>query len=350
MSVIIKKINRETDIELLVEKITREKMPNILPDSKIIIKPNICSPKSPESGVTTHHEIIKGVLNALCECKNVIIVESHTTSSDFEVNVAGWNSDFLKNYSNVKLVNLSNEKKHKKIIKGIYKSYKVEIPDILDEYDYLIDIPVLKTHIHAKISIGIKNLFGLLPLKNKSMYHLEIHDLLLAILNEFNPNLTIVDGIQGLEGQGPIFGSPAGAGILLAGENVVEVDYTGSKLVGIDPFSVKYLNLAIEKYLDLKSNTDKLPVDLCIKKFKTYPTLIYQIIDLLSKESETDLDFLLDNLDVPNQTRRNVPKLLSYFIDRDIIVYNENSKKYSLKNTRKLSELFPEINNIKKII
>jgi uncharacterized protein (DUF362 family) len=348
MSVIIKKLEKKDNIELLVEKITREKIKNLSLDSKIIIKPNICSPKSPETGVTTHHEIIKGVLNALSNFKNILIVESNTTSSNFEINVEGWNSDFLKNYPNVKLINLSNEKKIVKNIKGLKKNYKVEFAQILDNYDYLIDLPVLKTHIHAKISIGIKNLFGLLSVKNKSMYHLDIHDLLLGILSEFNPNLTIVDAIQGLEGQGPIFGTPAEAGLILVGENVVEVDYVGSKIVGINPMSVKYLNLAIKNFLNIKVNDEQIQKFRLEKRFTTYPTLIYQVINVFNQKEKINLDFLLDNLDVPDQTKNNIPNLLDSLIKKGIILYDQNSKKYILKNIDNIVELFPETKSIVK--
>lgn len=346
MSIIIENANDLTNVELLVEKITRAKLPNVSSDSKIIIKPNICAPKSPETGVTTHHEIIKGVLNALNNCKNIIVVESDTTSSDFEVNIKGWNSDFLKDYPNVRLVNLSNEKKHIKLLKGINKSYEVEIAEILEEYDYLIDLPVLKTHIHAKTSIGIKNLFGLLSAKNKSLFHIDIHDLLIGILREFKPHLTIVDAIQGLEGQGPIFGTPAGAGIILAGKNVVEVDYVGTKLIGIDPYSIKYLNFAINEFNEKKDIEFDIAQNILHKKFNTYPTLIYQVSKALNSNEEVDLQSILDNIDVPQQTKNNLPTLLNSLIERKIVKHNKISNKYSFKNIDTLVELYPETKKI----
>lgn len=346
MGITIKKVDNLKLVEKTVEKIVRSHTKALSPESKIIIKPNICAPLLPDTGVTTHHEIIRGTLNALKDFDKVYIVESNSTSSDFDVNVKGWNIDYLPDYPNTKLINLSSEETSTKCIRGLEKEYNIEFAKLLDNYDYFIDLPVLKAHIHARISIGIKNLFGLLSVKNKSQYHIYIHDLLLGLLNEFNPDLTIVDGIQALEGQGPIFGTPTGAGILLAGENVVEVDYVASKIAGIDPFTVKYLNNAINM-TDLCKKEIKLHGSIpLIKNFHTYPTLIYQLVSILNNKPGADENFILKDMEVPDQTKRNTPLLLKALCNKGMITYSEDNKGYKLADKEAFITLFPETEKI----
>lgn len=347
MGVFIKKVDDLQEVENTVKKMVESYTINLAQESKIIIKPNICAPFSPESGVTTHHEIIKGTLNALTRFKNVYIVESDTTSSDFKDNVKVWDPSFLSDYPNTSLVNLSEEKTSTRKITGLEKEYNINFADLLENYDYLINIPVLKAHIHAKISVGMKNLFGLLSVKNKSQYHLYIHDLLIALLKEFRPNLTIVDGIQALEGQGPIFGSPVGAGILMTGDDVVEVDYIASKLVGVDPFSVKYLKNAIETQLEYSIQNIEVrgnyPI---VKNFKTYPTLIYQIAYILSIHPKSNIDSILQLMDVPEQTKRNTPKLLQKLCEIGMISFDKNTGGYEVSKKEDFIKLFPETKQI----
>lgn len=347
MGVLIEKVDDLQEVENIVENIVESYTRNLAQESKIIIKPNICAPFSPESGVTTHHEIIKGALNALSRFKNVYIVESDTTSSDFKDNIKVWNPSFLSDYPNTSLVNLSEEKTSTRKITGLEKEYNIDFADLLKNFDYLINIPVLKAHIYAKISVGMKNLFGLLSVKNKSQYHLYIHDLLVALLKEFRPSLTIVDGIQALEGQGPIFGNPVGAGIFMTGDNVVEVDYIASKFIGVDPFSVKYLKNAIETQMGHSIHNIEVSGNYpTVKNFKTYPTLIYQISYILLKHPKSDVNSILRLMDVPEQTKRNTPKLLQGLCEIGMISFDKNTDGYEISKKEDFIKLFPETKHI----
>jgi len=227
MSVVIKNIIDVRDASAFAHDIIKKHFGNISKSSRVIIKPNITAPKLPCTGTTTHHEVIIGALEALSGFNNVKIVESDATSSDFEENIKGWDCSFMKNYSGVELINLSAQPTRKMTLYGLQNSYEVEIPELLFYYDILINLPVMKTHILTGVSLGIKNLFGLLPCKNKSLYHINIHDLVFAIYKRFQPDLTILDGIVGMEGMGPIFGKPANAKMILAGDDVAILDAVG---------------------------------------------------------------------------------------------------------------------------
>lgn len=117
------------------------------------------------------------------------------------------------------------------------------------ESDFLISFAKLKTHDMCKITCVLKNQFGANPRKNKSRYHKHlnkvIHDLNKARL----PDLCVVDGIIGMEEDGPITGIPKPAGILIVGNDPVSTDHTCARIMEINPNKIPYLKLAIEQKL-----------------------------------------------------------------------------------------------------
>jgi len=115
--------------------------------------------------------------------------------------------------------------------------------------DLLVSMPKMKTHHWAAATLGMKNLFGLVPGGiygwPKNILHWAgiagaIADLHRVLLRSF----TIVDGIVGMEGNGPLQGRPKAAGVIVAGQDMVAVDATCCRIMGIDPEMVRYLKLA----------------------------------------------------------------------------------------------------------
>ncbi len=312
-------------------------------NDKIIIKPNITYPKPPSTGVTTHHEIVMGVLDALQEFNNVFLVESDATSSDFGENVMGWGDDFLTDYPNAELVNLSILPRRTEKLSGNHRTYNVALPEFLMNYDILINLPVLKTHILTGVSMGMKNLFGLLPEKNKSHYHLDIHDFILAINDFFQPDLTILDGIEGLEGQGPLFGEPAKLRVVLSSTNVVAIDAIGAKMMNFNPKNIDYLNSAIKKYLGGNISQIQIKGDYFISHFRRTPLLIKQLVQLLLGPGDTTIKTIQNEINLPAQTIDNLPILLSTLVDREILGCHDKKFYFTAKGLVQLSSQFPEI-------
>ena len=92
----------------------------------------------------------------------------------------------------------------------------------------------------------MKNLFGLMPgalygWPKNVLHHHGIENSILDINASFRPQLAIVDGIVGMEGDGPIMGKPRHGGVLVMGANLPAVDATCARIMGIDPHRVRYL-------------------------------------------------------------------------------------------------------------
>jgi len=112
--------------------------------------------------------------------------------------------------------------------------------------DYLVSVAKLKTHHWAGVTLSLKNMFGVVPGScygwPKNVLHWAgIDRAILDINATVRPDFAIVDGIVGMEGNGPIQGSRKACGVLVLGDDPVAVDATCCRIVGINPLKVKYL-------------------------------------------------------------------------------------------------------------
>ncbi len=124
--------------------------------------------------------------------------------------------------------------------------------------DLLVSIPKMKTHHWAGATLSMKNLFGVVPggvygWPKNALHWAGIHESIVDLNTMFPRQFAIVDGIVGMEGNGPIQGTPKRAGALVAGCDPVAVDATCCRIMGIDPGKIGYLALAS----DLKRNIDE---------------------------------------------------------------------------------------------
>jgi uncharacterized protein (DUF362 family) len=108
----------------------------------------------------------------------------------------------------------------------------------------------LKTHTETGVTLGMKNMFGLLPDRFKARYHLRgMHNVVVDVNTVLRPALTVIDGFVGMEGRGPSGGTPVRMDLILAGTDPVATDATGCRVMGIDPHAIRYLQRAHEKGL-----------------------------------------------------------------------------------------------------
>ncbi len=122
-------------------------------------------------------------------------------------------------------------------------------PQVLQDFDWIVSMPKLKTHHWVGVTLSMKNLFGVMPSFYygwpKNVLHQQgIEGSILDINATLQPQLAIVDGIVGMDGDGPIAGNPRQVGAVVVGTNFPAVDATCARLMGIDPHRVDYLATA----------------------------------------------------------------------------------------------------------
>src|ERR1700757_3026211 len=120
------------------------------------------------------------------------------------------------------------------------------LPKTVLGVDFLVSMPKLKTHHWAGVTLSLKNMFGIVPGScygwPKNVLHWAgINRSILDINAVARPDFAIVDGILGMEGNGPTQGSPKAAGVLLFGDDPVAVDSTACRVMGLLPEKVDYL-------------------------------------------------------------------------------------------------------------
>ena len=120
------------------------------------------------------------------------------------------------------------------------------LPKTVLDCDVLINIPKMKTHVQTVVSLGIKNLHGLLPDSERLRFHRQdVHQKMVDILAHRRPSVTVVDGIWAGEGQAPLFGSALqDFNVIVAGEDVVAVDTVSAAIMGISPEEVPMIMIA----------------------------------------------------------------------------------------------------------
>ena len=127
----------------------------------------------------------------------------------------------------------------------------VYLPNTALEADLIVSLAKMKTHHWAGATLSMKNFFGLVPgsvygwPKNELHYY-GIPKSIVELNRIFRKTFAIVDGIIGMEGNGPIQGTPKQCGVLVMGSDLVAVDATCCRIMGIAPEKIEYLRMAAD--------------------------------------------------------------------------------------------------------
>ncbi len=235
MNVYIKRINNlNEDLTGLLELLSWEEV--ITPDDTVLIKPNFCTDEL-ANGVTTNLDVIRALAGVLKDRAELVVVGE--TRSNWN-NLEKW---VHRLDLGCDIVNLSKTRSH--VLESPFGSLK--LPEIIFEAK-LINLPVLKTHVLTKVTLGIKNLFGLLQNKDKDRYHDVIHELLLYLSEVVKPDLNIMDAtFSMLRRGGPTDGKVFRTDLILGSRDVVALDMAACRFYGLDPGDVRHIRLVRER-------------------------------------------------------------------------------------------------------
>jgi uncharacterized protein (DUF362 family) len=123
------------------------------------------------------------------------------------------------------------------------------LPNTVVGCDLLVSMPKMKTHHWVGATLSMKNLFGILPgavygWPKNVLHWAGIDESIVDLYNTVQRTFTIVDGISGMQGNGPIQGGAKYVGVLVAGRDLAAVDATCCRVMGIDPGRIGYLQKA----------------------------------------------------------------------------------------------------------
>jgi len=206
----------------------------------VLIKPNVVAPVPAERGVITDPVVVAGIVEFLLDhrCRIVIAESSSVAQRTASVLQMTGYVELARRYG-VELLDLEEAPR----IKRNWEYGVIALPEIAYTHSY-INVAKMKTHIGTRVSLGLKNQKGLVSHADKRRFHLQ-HDLDRAIFElskVVSPELTIIDGIIALEGDGPGgAGTPVDMQVLLAGSDIVQTDSVALQLMGFRPGEVEHV-------------------------------------------------------------------------------------------------------------
>jgi len=212
----------------------------VKPGSRVLVKPNLMMSKPPEFGITTHPEVVRAMIHLLKEidCRIVVgdgpsVWSKYIENVDEVYEITGISK--VCQQEGVKLISFDKRRMRNKF----------PLTAALDECDYLINLPKFKTHGLTLISGAIKNLFGLVSGTFKTELHkdypepFEFAKILVDVYQESKPNLTIMDGILAMEGNGPgTSGKTRQLNLLLGSSDCVAIDTVMAKIMGFNNYEI----------------------------------------------------------------------------------------------------------------
>jgi uncharacterized protein (DUF362 family) len=220
---------------------------SILCDKPILIKPNYINSKHPSTGITTDSRVIEGVIKylKLHGFSELIVGEGCGYSDTFRA-FRNAGVDKLKDKWGVKLVDLNKDEFVETFPSNPLALKKVKIAKTALE-STLISVPKLKLHGGAGVTLGLKNMMGVMTPKG-SMHDGNLSRNIADLASVVIPNLTVIDGIIAGEGH-ETSGNPVKMDLVIAGVDPVMVDAVGASVMGVSPINVKHLRHAVEKGL-----------------------------------------------------------------------------------------------------
>ena len=189
----------------------------VSPGNVVVVKPNASFEAPPEWGATTHPDVVSAVLDACfeAEARRVYVVD-HTLKPAEKCFARSGIGDAVAAFPKAKLVSLDDRK--------AYREVKVPNGKVLEKVDLFINLPTAKAHPATTVSLGLKNLMGLIWDRHHFHDNIDIHQGVADLATILKPQLTILDAVRILT-----TGGPAGPG---------DVDPFDGVVAGVDPVAV----------------------------------------------------------------------------------------------------------------
>lgn len=219
--------------------------------NRVLIKVNFITTKTWDTGATTDPIVVEAIIKRLKNLPvDLQVVESDATMTNATEAFKVTGMADMCERNDVEWVNLRHlkEKVDIPISEGLALK-KITVPRLVKE-SAVISAAKLKTHSSTKVTLGMKNMFGLLPDKNKFKYHMRgIGKVVVDINSVLRPALTVIDGFVAMEGRGPTIGNPVQMNTIIAGEDLIATDATACRVMGFNPHAISHIKQAYEKKL-----------------------------------------------------------------------------------------------------
>ena len=219
---------------------------------RVLLKPNLVEPHSGAGHINTHPLVVRAAIEAFLHlgAAEVFVAEGTGHRSDTLLTLEASGMAEVLTEDKVAFKDLNRGSVFVVKNQGVHTGFKhLILPMALLKTDVVVSMAKMKTHHWAGATLSMKNLFGLMPGSiygwPKNVLHTAgIHESILDINTTVQPQIAIVDGIVGMEGDGPIMGTPIHSGVIVIGRNLPAVDATCARVMGLNPDKIGYLAMA----------------------------------------------------------------------------------------------------------
>lgn len=211
------------------------------PKQTVLLKPNILLAANPSQMVTTHPVVFEAICRYLTKKKVTILIGESSGTHQRNGTYHAFKISGLWEISLAYDVTFISFDKDSKVMLHNEQNTKLKefpVAQTLTEVDYIINLPKLKTHTLMNYTGAVKNLYGCIPGGLKQQYHgtypkaKDFAEVLVDIYQTLPPTISLMDGIIGMEGQGPSSGKPAHADHILISRNAAALDEVAFRLIG----------------------------------------------------------------------------------------------------------------------
>ena len=234
----------ESDLETIVEDGLRD-VGASLGGRSVLLKPNLVE-YDPDTVINTDPRLVAATVLAVRRlgASSVVVAEGpgHRRDTPYVIAASGLGerlSDVDARFVDLNLAPVTRVPLHSRFT----ELGELWLPRPVVDADVVISMPKMKTHHWAGATLSMKNCFGCVPGRiygwPKNVLHWAgLQEAIIDVASAVRPDLQIVDGIVGMEGNGPIDGTPVGAGVLVFGTDPVATDSTAARVMGLDPSGI----------------------------------------------------------------------------------------------------------------
>ena len=229
----------------------------VQPGQRVLLKANLLRAANPDEMVSTHPAVVAAVVRLVQEAGGIPVIGDSPGGLFTSVTLrAVYQRTGMMQVAEQTGAELNWDVGQTRLPHPEGRLIKsLEVGTFCTAADVIISLPKLKTHSFMQFTGATKNLFGVIPGTVKVGYHAKLPrqeqfgEMLIDILTLLRPALTVMDGIVGMQGNGPSAGSPFPVGVVLSSADSVELDVVATALVGIDAHRVYPLRAAMRRGL-----------------------------------------------------------------------------------------------------
>ena len=226
--------------------------------NRVLLKPNIGRAAEPGEGITTHPDVVAAAIDAFVEAgAEVAVGESPITGVKMVEAFESSGIGAVARERDCALIDMDVRRYVAVEIPGAVAKKSLKVCREVLEFDIVVSIPVMKTHMHTGVTLAVKNMKGCLWRRSKVDLHMlpqlaeydeKPLDIAIADMSSvLRPHLSIIDGTVGMEGLGPSGGKAKKLGVVVVGADAFAADSLACAIMGISAGDIAHLRMGSER-------------------------------------------------------------------------------------------------------